>query len=651
MLYTTVRCIAIAALALGCQKVSTTEPTAFALVTPVNTGELDRLWALAPQGATAGIIVSSRALAMAEHAWADVVTFAHTLPHAPRFMEPLESEIKAKLGTTTPTLSSLGLARDKGLAVFVMKGDPVIVMPVVDRDRWTRLLEGQRGDVDTFKDGTKCKPVQSVYACANDLAILGTLGQANLNAARTLAGQRGDIEVAGIESNTTFSFVGQLERGSLTVRGLVRGSGVSKVGEVGFGKSKFEFSNGAFAAIDVRPLVAKVASSVPDEIVAGVRLRSVVESLDGRATAMSDRDFAIQLKDPKPMATLIGLCGQLPGADKLGAHIVNGRCRIEPQALQMFGMSNPIEAYVDKTSLRISAPALGGGQGNAARSAMGNELARGEWSLVAWLRTSLFANTRDLRPLYAAASHGAGALPYAGDMLKVMATINELGIGFAVDQDAIRVVASVRTMWSNPDAVIAKLSAIPGDNIVNGQALEAAKSIANATPTAPLGNDLAAGGTGLVWIIGGAGVAAAVSIPAFVQYSKRAKASEASVQLVRIGNSAKRSFAEMGAFPKGTSHVLPANSTPGCCGLEQGKCRPQRQAFEADPVWKQLDFAIDEPTRYQYKYAGAPDGKSFVANAIGDLNCDGTVATFELRGSIENGSPVVKLVQPPSIAQ
>jgi hypothetical protein len=69
--------------------------------------------------------------------------------------------------------------------------------------------------------------------------------------------------------------------------------------------------------------------------------------------------------------------------------------------------------------------------------------------------------------------------------------------------------------------------------------------------------------------------------------------------------------------------------------------------YVADPVWKALDFEIDQPTLFQYSYEASPDGQSFVARAIGDLDCDTTFITYELRGSAVNGSPRYELSEPP----
>jgi hypothetical protein len=62
-------------------------------------------------------------------------------------------------------------------------------------------------------------------------------------------------------------------------------------------------------------------------------------------------------------------------------------------------------------------------------------------------------------------------------------------------------------------------------------------------------------------------------------------------------------------------------------------------------VWVALDFQIDHPNLFQYNYRS--DGTTFHAEAIGDLDCDGTFVTYTLDGSAPNGNPQILLTEPP----
>ncbi len=127
-------------------------------------------------------------------------------------------------------------------------------------------------------------------------------------------------------------------------------------------------------------------------------------------------------------------------------------------------------------------------------------------------------------------------------------------------------------------------------------------------------------------------------------------------ELDEIATSAKAFYNHHEAFPTGASKMLPErNGNPiggGCCGGKSvgdtidNKC-PVSTEWASDPVWKALVFSLDRPSLYRFKYESA-DGKSFVARATGDADCDGEEAVFELRGSVDaSGEPKIELVLPP----
>ena len=155
---------------------------------------------------------------------------------------------------------------------------------------------------------------------------------------------------------------------------------------------------------------------------------------------------------------------------------------------------------------------------------------------------------------------------------------------------------------------------------------------------------LASGGGGALTAVSVIGIVAAVAIPAFMDYMKRSKQSEPALQLNRIGKRAKAAYAEGARFPSGEAQRTP--SAP-CCGQPNNHCAAVPERYAASPVWRALDFSIDEATLFQYSYRGAPDGQSFVAEAVGDLDCDGVAITYRLIGSVEGGVPRVELIAPP----
>jgi type IV pilus assembly protein PilA len=140
-----------------------------------------------------------------------------------------------------------------------------------------------------------------------------------------------------------------------------------------------------------------------------------------------------------------------------------------------------------------------------------------------------------------------------------------------------------------------------------------------------------------------AGMLAAVAIPAYLKYERRARTSEATTNVRRMyeaavayydgehldasGNSLPRSFP-----PSAT--LTPA--APPCAG---GKDHydPDPEQWK-QPGWQALNFAIDEPHQYRYEFISGGTGKSawFTARAVGDLDCDGVSATFERMGTVDS---------------
>jgi hypothetical protein len=99
-------------------------------------------------------------------------------------------------------------------------------------------------------------------------------------------------------------------------------------------------------------------------------------------------------------------------------------------------------------------------------------------------------------------------------------------------------------------------------------------------------------------------------------------------QLVRyLAATAKQIYADTKALPR-----APAGPTPTspCCDVsDDGRC-PAELAPWQTPGWQALRFTIDDPFRYQYSYQPTPTGGA-VIRALGDVDCDGTAATIEVR--------------------
>jgi len=129
------------------------------------------------------------------------------------------------------------------------------------------------------------------------------------------------------------------------------------------------------------------------------------------------------------------------------------------------------------------------------------------------------------------------------------------------------------------------------------------------------------------------GCIAAVAVPAFARELHASRFVEPKEGLARIGTTALEYGDAHGRFPDA------APLTP---------LAPPRGKKEADPIgtwdhptWKALDFK-PAPDGVPHAYAFSFDSQnaastSFVAQARGDLDGDGILSTFEIKGSIKPG--------------
>jgi type IV pilus assembly protein PilA len=167
------------------------------------------------------------------------------------------------------------------------------------------------------------------------------------------------------------------------------------------------------------------------------------------------------------------------------------------------------------------------------------------------------------------------------------------------------------------------------------------------------------------------GILAAVAIPAFLDYIKKSKSSEASLNPNKVGKNLKAEFDNVQAFPGGTAALLPAGGGgPGanCCGgvgasagggggtTVNNKCSANPGSFAGDPTWAAIEFSMNEPSQYQYSYDGsgttAGSAASVAAYAIGDLDCNTSSSTWTLQATaISAGGTITgaatSLIPPP----
>jgi len=141
------------------------------------------------------------------------------------------------------------------------------------------------------------------------------------------------------------------------------------------------------------------------------------------------------------------------------------------------------------------------------------------------------------------------------------------------------------------------------------------------------------------------GILAAVAIPMFLDSMKKAKSSEAKIQLNKIGKTSKEVFSTQAKFPGITTGVTPA---AGCCAGANQHCAVVATDWQT-ANWQALDFEMTEPFLFQYDYTGSGVGSAstYSAHATGDIDCDTTFITYTLAGVATGGNPSLTLTDPP----
>lgn len=124
----------------------------------------------------------------------------------------------------------------------------------------------------------------------------------------------------------------------------------------------------------------------------------------------------------------------------------------------------------------------------------------------------------------------------------------------------------------------------------------------------------------------------AVAVPAFLHELHMSRFVEPTDGLARMGASAV-AYAELNERFPDSAPLTPA--------------APPRGRKEADPAgtwqtpaWKALAFRPAEegvPHAYAFSFESTGAGSAFVAQARGDLDGDGTLSTFEIRGEARRG--------------
>lgn len=123
-------------------------------------------------------------------------------------------------------------------------------------------------------------------------------------------------------------------------------------------------------------------------------------------------------------------------------------------------------------------------------------------------------------------------------------------------------------------------------------------------------------------------ILAAVAIPAFISYMRRARTEEARTQVLQIANRVNLQTSMRVAAHDGTPVVFPPSIalTPSA-----PSCEPVRWPLNAPAGWTAVGYLPDGFFRYAYELRTSADGRTATVRAEGDLDCDGLRSVYQLR--------------------
>lgn len=545
--------VAVALATAGCGKSKSSEKTDHPAATDkapsaAAPGTGGSLWALAPGGAISGVVLRPGAVARLADAIRVVRADYAVLPGAADALARMD----ALLGKGLPmspvdpaNWSHLGLAFDQPAAGFMRPdGGFLLVLPVADRDDFVKAMAGTSTGtgadrVDHLGSLLSCNGIAGGrYACASDVAMLGTVGKgAELIAAegKRPAELRGDVELLQTTPGVVAAM--KLERGGFTARAHIDVDTTAVSQFVGHGGALSPGLKAAKPAGFVRARVnlASLAASAPDRpMPIGISPRAAIGALSGEVVAYtaagSPPHGVIQLGLTRPdviapaVATLCPMLPSLmPGAT---AKLDGGHCRgtLAPPAgdlgtttLRFLG-GVPFDLSVDGKALVVALGPSNAAAVDPATTAAGDELRDGDWDLSWW---GIGILPPALMMLIAASMPPD---PTITDIMWLYMHLRALGMGVRVQPHGVDVLVSASTQWANPDDVRGALEPLYSQAVAGNDVTGALADLAAKHPDSPLGRSMHNGVAGLVPITGAIGIVAAVAIPAFLKYRRRARA-------------------------------------------------------------------------------------------------------------------------------
>jgi prepilin-type N-terminal cleavage/methylation domain-containing protein len=140
------------------------------------------------------------------------------------------------------------------------------------------------------------------------------------------------------------------------------------------------------------------------------------------------------------------------------------------------------------------------------------------------------------------------------------------------------------------------------------------------------------------------GVLAAVALPSFSRYAKKARTAEAAGHLNKMWQSSVAYYEsdQPGTLPKQFPDSEGTLGAADCCSAGAARCPGSEPRFNL-PTWQSLNFVIPDPHYYypSYTSAGINEAAEFTAGATGNLDCDAVRSTFSRHGTVNSSGQIV----------
>ncbi len=649
------------------------------------------LWKLAPADTYVGVVAAPGAGDTLAAAWTALASDLSRWPESKSALAELHAMLPAEV-FDPDARSQAGIDLARGAALFVTEQEEVLaVLPIADRaaararmGATTEVVDGVT--VDVLGGNMRCRELDARYLCASNTSLFASLGTSEVVATRIAKRPtelRGEIEMfarfellpvpAGLggyfDDVGMFDAALQFSRGAFTIRAHLQARPVHPLvrafTEVPNSLAQRAAESQPTGLWSVRVPISKLApagiAGMLEPMVSAVGVDAqtdIIDNLTGELAAHSITEtgadtslvIALGVQDGRRLQPLIPmLCSMAMSTIPAWEVAMDGeRCTaaIAPESLGSGAgvtLQGPIKlalgAEPNALRLRVALPFERLGT-SAGMTPMARELATGDWNWSVYGSGNVTAVDR--QPGKPALM--VPGIPWSKPVMWLAAGFESMGLGLAIRDDGVHALVHLGTQWANPEPVLRAYREII-HRYLNGEtkALDELATLAEKHPDTAFGRSYRADPSGLILPSFAVGLVAAVAIPSFMRYVNSSKSTEARVFVKRLHDNVHAYYhdpPQSGSQP--VSKHLPRESigpTPpiGTCCAQGGQCAPD-PAWWAHPTWQALGFVIMDPHYYSYQYQVADDGQSFTVRAIGDLDCDGNYATFEMDGQIVDGA-------------